>query len=288
MTEVADNEAYEELAYEVDGPAAVITLNRPRALNALTNTMLGELKHAFAVAEQDPAVVGIVLTGAGRGFCAGMDMNSLSAQSKGDSSVGEIGGEKRRVLDADPGDKSMGDNFKVAFTYIMSIRKPVIVGVNGACAGLGMSIALLGDMRFGTENSKFVTAFAQRGLIAEHGQSWVLPRLVGSSRALDLLWSSRKVLADEALRIGLMDRVVAAEELLDECKGYIQNLADNCSPTSLMMMKKQVYRHLNANLHDAMVVSNQWMAESLKRDDFKEGVDSFLARRAPDFKRIGE
>ncbi len=288
MTEVADNEAYEELAYEVDGPAAVITLNRPRALNALTNTMLGELKHAFAVAEQDPAVVGIVLTGAGRGFCAGMDMNSLSAQSKGDSSVGEIGGEKRRVLDADPGDKSMGDNFKVAFTYIMSIRKPVIVGVNGACAGLGMSIALLGDMRFGTEQSKFVTAFAQRGLIAEHGQSWVLPRLVGSSRALDLLWSSRKVLADEALRIGLMDRIVAADELLAECKGYIQNLADNCSPTSLMMMKKQVYRHLNTNLHDAMVESNQWMAESLKRDDFKEGVESFLERRAPDFKRIGE
>ena len=284
MTEVADNEAYEELAYEVDGPAAVITLNRPRALNALTNTMLDELKHAFAVAEQDPAVVGIVLTGAGRGFCAGMDMNSLSAQSKGDSSVGE----KRRVLDADPGDKSMGDNFKVAFTYIMSIRKPVIVGVNGACAGLGMSIALLGDMRFGTEQSKFVTAFAQRGLIAEHGQSWVLPRLVGSSRALDLLWSSRKVLADEALRIGLMDRIVAADELLDECKGYIQNLADNCSPTSLMMMKKQVYRHLNTNLHDAMVESNQWMAESLKRDDFKEGVESFLERRAPDFKRIGE
>ena len=205
---------YEELDYKVDGPSAVITLNRPEALNALTNTMLSELKHAFAAAEEDQKVVGIVLTGAGRGFCAGMDMNNLSAQSKGDSS----GGEKRRVLDADPGDKSMGDNFKVAFTYIMSIRKPVIVGVNGACAGLGMSIGLLGDMRFGTENSRFVTAFAQRGLIAEHGQSWVLPRLVGSSRALDLLWSSRKVGADEALRIGLMDRIVATDDLVAECQ----------------------------------------------------------------------
>lgn len=275
---------YEELDYKVDGPSAVITLNRPEALNALTNTMLSELKHAFASAEEDQKVVGIVLTGAGRGFCAGMDMNNLSAQSKGDSS----GGEKRRDLDADPGDKSMGDNFKVAFTYIMSIRKPVIVGVNGACAGLGMSIALLGDMRFGTENSRFVTAFAQRGLIAEHGQSWVLPRLVGSSRALDLLWSSRKVGADEALRIGLMDRIVATDDLVAECKNYIETLAANCSPTSLMMMKKQIYRHMNTNLHDAMVESNQWMAESLKREDFKEGVESFMERRAPEFKRIGE
>jgi len=275
---------YEQLTYEVDGAAAIITLNRPDALNALTNTMLTELKHAFAQAEQDSSVVGVVLTGAGRGFCAGMDMNNLSTQSQGDAS----GGEERKQLDADPGDKSMGDNFKIAFTYIMSIRKPVIVGVNGACAGLGMSIALLGDMRFGTDKAKFVTAFAQRGLIAEHGQSWILPRLVGSSRALDLLWSSRKVGADESLRIGLLDRVVAADELVSECKGYIENLAANCSPTSLMMMKKQVYRHMNVDLHDAMVESNQWMAESLKREDFKEGVASFVERRAPNFKRIGE
>ena len=275
---------YEELNYEVDGPSAVITLNRPKALNALTVTMLNELKHAFARAESDQAVVGIVLTGAGRGFCAGMDMNNLSEQSKGNSA----GGEKRRVLESAPGDETMGENFSVAFTYIMAIRKPVIVGVNGACAGLGMSIALLGDMRFGTENSRFVTAFSQRGLIAEHGQSWVLPRLVGSSRALDLLWSSRKVGAEEALRIGLMDRVVATDDLLSECQAYIENLAANCSPTSLMMMKKQVYRHMNENLHDAMVESNEWMAESLRREDFKEGVESFLERRSPEFRRVGE
>ncbi len=274
---------YDQLTYEVDGASAVITLNRPDALNALTTTMLVELKHAFAQAEQDPAVVGMVLTGAGRGFCAGMDMNNLSAQSRGDSS----GGEERKNLDADPGDKSMGANFKVAFTYIMAIRKPVIVGVNGACAGLGMSIALLGDMRFGTEKSKFVTAFAQRGLIAEHGQSWILPRLIGSSRALDLLWSSRKVGADESLRIGLLDRVVAADELLTECKAYIENLAANCSPTSIMMMKKQIYRHMNMDLHDAMTESNEWMAQSLKREDFKEGVASFVEKRAPGFNRIG-
>jgi len=101
------------------------------------------------------------------------------------------------------------------------------------------------------------------------------------------LWSSRKVGAEEALRIGLMDRVVATDDLVAECKTYIETLAANCSPTSLMMMKKQIYRHMNANLHDAMVESNEWMAESLKREDFKEGVESFMERRAPDFKRIG-
>ena len=120
----------------------------------------------------------------------------------------------------------MGDNFKIAFTYIMSIRKPIIVAVNGPCAGLGMSIALLGDLRFASSTARFVTAFSQRGLVAEHGQSWVLPRLVGSSRALDLLWSSRKVSADEALRIGLVDRVCDPDTLLAEACQYIEQLAE--------------------------------------------------------------
>ena len=273
----------QEILYSVDGPSAVITLNRPDALNALTNNMMTELKHALAAAEQDEQVVGIILTGAGRGFCAGMDMNALDAQATG----GDLSaGVEVKKLDADPGDKSMGENFQVAFTYIMSIRKPIIVALNGACAGLGMSIALLCDMRFSSENGKFVTAFAQRGLIAEHGQSWILPRLIGSARALDLLWSSRKVAAEEAMQMGLVNRIIPQDELLNETKAYIQNLADNCSPTSLMMMKQQVYRHMNAPLGEAMKESNKWMAESLKRQDFKEGVASYLEKRSPAFDKI--
>lgn len=274
---------YQEILYSVDGPSAVITLNRPDALNALTNNMMTELKHALAAAEQDEQVVGIILTGAGRGFCAGMDMNALDAQATG----GDLSaGVEVKKLDADPGDKNMGENFQVAFTYIMSIRKPIIVALNGACAGLGMSIALLCDMRFSSENGKFVTAFAQRGLIAEHGQSWILPRLIGSARALDLLWSSRKVAAEEAMQMGLVNRIIPQDELLNETKAYIQNLADNCSPTSLMMMKQQVYRHMNAPLGEAMKESNKWMAESLKRQDFKEGVASYLEKRSPAFDKI--
>ena len=274
---------YEEIRYEVDGPAAVITLNRPDALNALTNNMLEELKHALAEAEKDESVVGIVLTGEGRGFCAGMDMNALNSQASG----GDLSaGAERRKLEADPGDKSMGDNFTVAFTYILSIRKPVIAAVNGACAGLGMSIALLCDMRFGSENTRFITAFSQRGLVAEHGQSWILPRLIGSARALDLLWSSRKTGAEEAKEMGLLDRILPHDELVSATKDYIVQLAEASSPTSLMVMKQQVYRHLNMELGDAMKESNRLMAASLQRDDFREGVKSFLEKRPPEFDRI--
>ncbi len=274
---------YEQIMYEVDGPSAVITLNRPDALNALTGTMIEELKHALAAAEQDKSVVGIILTGAGRGFCAGMDMNALDATASGGG--GNAAAEQKK-MDADPGDKSMGPDFEVAFTYIMSIRKPIIVAVNGACAGLGMSIALLCDMRFASENAKFVTAFSQRGLIAEHGQSWILPRIVGPARALDLLWSSRRLLAEEAKEFGLVERIFADDELLDQTKAYIQELADTSAPVSMMVMKQQVYRHMNMNLGDAMHDSNKLMAESLQRDDFKEGVRSFMEKRSPGFKRI--
>ena len=274
---------YQEIKYEVDGPSAVITLNRPEALNALTNNMMEELKHALGTAEKDESVVGIILTGEGRGFCAGMDMNALDSQASG----GDLsGGQETRKLEADPGDKSMGENFQIAFTYIMSIRKPIIVAVNGACAGLGMSIAFLCDMRFASDNAKFVTAFSQRGLVAEHGQSWILPRIIGPARALDLLWSSRRIMPEEAKEIGLVDRIFPHDELLGETKAYIQHLADTCAPMSMMLMKQQVYKHLNVSLADAMRESNKLMAASLERPDFKEGVQSYLEKRSPDFTKV--
>jgi enoyl-CoA hydratase/carnithine racemase len=273
---------YQEIHYEVDSPSAIITLNRPEALNALTNNMMEELKHALAAAENDAAVVGIILTGEGRGFSAGMDMNSLDAQASGTKGTGA----EFRKLDADPGDKSMGENFHIAFTYLMSIRKPIIAAVNGPCAGLGMSIALLCDMRFASENCKFITAFSQRGLIAEHGQSWILPRLIGPARALDMLWSSRRIGAEEAKEFGLVDRVLPHDELLDATKAYIKELADNCAPISLMVMKQQIYKHLNVSLADAMRDTNELMAASLVRSDFKEGVRSFMEKRPPNFAPI--
>ena len=275
---------YESITLENVSATAVLTFNRPASLNAFTYPMMDEFKHALATAEQDDTVTGIVITGAGRGFCAGMDMNALGTLSAtGEQEDAESLKEK---FNASPGDSFMGEDFTSGFTYLMTIRKPVIAAVNGACAGLGMSIALLCDLRFCADSAKFVTSFSQRGLVAEHGQSWILPRVVGPSRALDLLWSSRRVLADEALQIGLVDRIYAADEVLSRAVEYVQQLGDSAAPVSLQVMKRQIYRHMNMSLGDAMAESTQLMDESLLRDDFKEGVASFMEKRAPAFSKI--
>lgn len=273
---------YQDIIYEVDDPVAVITMNRPDALNAFTVRMLAEIRHALAQAEQDERVVGIVLTGAGRGFCAGMDMNALDSMSSSE------GGEQEDLsaLKADPGDPSMGADFQVTYGYLLSVRKPIIAAVNGACAGLGFVYALLSDLRFVERQAKFTTAFSQRGLIAEHGASWILPRLIGPGRSLDLLWSARKFDGEEAARLGLAERLCETGESVDLAVEYIKDLAAHASPTSLKIMKAQVYRHLNQPLGEAMKESNAWMEESLGREDFREGVRSFLERRPPRFKRV--
>jgi len=274
-------EQYQDIRYEVQDPVAIITMNRPDRLNAFTNRMLAELRHAFAAAEDDPAVVGIVLTGAGRGFCAGMDMGALDNMAAGSGAREDLS-----AFAADPGDPAMGEQFGVAFSYLLSVRKPIIAAVNGACAGLGFVFALLADLRFVEKQAKFTTAFAQRGLIAEHGASWILPRLIGSGKALDLLWSARKFDGVEADRLGLAERLCETGESLPTAIDYIRELAATVSPTSLRVMKAQVYRHLNMPLGDSLRESNTWMDESLKRDDFREGVRSFLERRPPTFRRV--
>lgn len=275
---------YQEILYEVNDPVAVITLNRPEALNALTARMMAEVRHALAAAESDPAVVGIVLTGAGRGFCAGADMQGLNATASGD----EGQAEDLSDLAANPGDPEMGPNFQVTFTYILSVQKPVIAAINGPCAGLGFCYALLCDMRFVERQAKFTTAFSQRGLIAEHAASWLLPRQIGPGPALDLLWSARKFTGEEAKELGIAERLVEKDESVQAATDYIKELADLASPTSFKIIKAQVYRHLNMELGEAMKETNEWMAESLVREDFKEGVASFMEKRRPKFKRVGK
>ena len=273
---------YQELTYERKDAVAVITLNRPAALNAFTNRMLAELKHAIAAAEDDAEVIGIVLTGAGRGFCAGMDMNALSDLSRGGGAAEDLS-----ALEANPGDPSTGEPFMLAFGYLLAVRKPIIAAVNGACAGLGFVFALLCDMRFTDPQAKYTTAFSQRGLVAEHGSSWLLPRLIGPGRALDLLWSARKFDGREAFALGLAERLCEESSALETAVAYVQQLAATASPTSLAVMKAQVYRHLQSAFKEALSESNDWMAASLKREDFKEGVQSFLERRPPNFARLG-
>ena len=273
---------YEDILYEVDEPAAIITMNRPTNLNAFTGLMLAEIRHALASAEQDPKVVGIVLTGAGRGFCAGMDMNILNTFSAGEADA------QRDLshLDADPGNPDMGPNFGTIYSHLLGLRKPLIAAVNGAAAGMGMCYALLCDLRFVERTAKFTTSFSQRGLVAEHGMSWILPRLLGPAKALDILWTARRIAGDEAVALGLGDRLSETGDSLKDAKAYIGQLAATASPTSLMVMKQQVYKHIDTALGPAMEETNRLMDESLTRPDFREGVRSFIEKRPPRFARV--
>ncbi|MBW2560435.1 MAG: enoyl-CoA hydratase/isomerase family protein [Deltaproteobacteria bacterium] len=271
---------YEAIKLEVKGHTAIITLNRPGSLNAFTYPMIDEFGCAVEEAEKDGAVTGIVVTGEGRGFCSGVDMKTL------DSLQEDGKGSRSDEFKASPGDKKMGDNFWAGLTYLLSIRKPIIAAVNGVCVGYGMSLALFCDMRFVSDNAKFMTSFSPRGLVAEHGQSWILPRILNPSRALDLLWSSRKVGAEEAFRIGLVDRVFPLDRLIEESVDYIEMLAKNVAPMSLMIMKQQIYRHLNMQLGEAMQETTRLIDESMVRDDFREGIASFVEKRPPEFGKI--
>jgi enoyl-CoA hydratase/carnithine racemase len=276
-----DQEApvYDEILYDVDDPVAVITLNRPAALNAWTDKMDAEIRDAFQRAEADSAVVGIVVTGAGRAFCAGADMNLLSDLTEG----GDGGGLAEGGV---PTSAEPGSDFEGRFPYVMTIGKPVIAAVNGPVAGMAFPFALCCDLRVVSPDALFLTAFSQRGLIAEWGLSWLLPRLVGPAVALDLLFSSRRVKGEEAFSLGLANYLVPAEDLVTFCREYIENLARTCSPTSMAIMKRQVYEQLHRGLGAAEAESQELMLESFGRPDFKEGVQSFLEKRQPSFGRF--
>ncbi|MDQ1396177.1 MAG: hypothetical protein QOG64_1436 [Acidimicrobiaceae bacterium] len=255
--------------YDVRDGVAVLTLNRPQRMNAWTGDMERRYVDLLAEASEDRDVAAIVLTGSGRGFCPGADMEMLQ----------DIGAGTVR-----PGDAP----HRRPATFPLTVPKPLIAAVNGACAGIGLVHALMADLRFAAAGAKFTTAFSRRGLIAEHGSSWLLPRLVGTSRALDLLMSARVFLAEEALELGLVNRVYPAESLLDETIAYARDLAANCSPASLAIIKKQVYDHASADLAAALADSNRLMQQSLAGPDFKEGVASYVDKRPPAFAPVGE
>ena len=280
----ADDEiGYQEIRYEVADPVATITLNRPAVLNAWTDRMGFEVRHAVSQAESDPRVVGIVITGAGRGFCAGADMTRLSAISSGDLSSQVPAGD----LDADPGDPDFGDDLHLGtYTYLMSVPKPVIAAINGPVAGMGVPIVLACDLRFMAEDAVLMTAFAQRGLVAEWGISWMLPRLAGPAVALDLLFSSRKISGTEAAAMRVVNAALPQAEVLPHAQQYVRDLAATSSPASMAIMKRQVYQQMHAGLLAAEREARALMIESFARNDFREGVASFTQRRAPQFERL--
>src|SRR5436305_12179769 len=244
---------------------ALLTLNRPQRRNAWTD----EMEHAYfglldrcAASEQ---VRVIVVTGAGRGFCAGADMQHLQELSDGGSD------ERHRTQVRRPQ------------TFPLSVPKPIVAAINGACAGIGLVQALMCDIRFAAQGAKLTTAFSRRGLVAEHGISWILPRLVGPARALDLLLSGRVVLGREAAELGLVNRVTPAETVLEETLDYSTALATPRSPDSMAPMSSTVYADLDRGVAEVLPEADRLMAASLQAPDFREGVQSFLEKREPSF-----
>lgn len=270
---------YSEITYAVDARVATITLNRPDKLNAWTRTMETEVRAAMTAAGKDDDVRAIVLTGAGRGFCAGADMSLLS-------DVSASGGDARPA-DAAPGGIDGGldlpPDYHLRYAYFPTVPKPVIAAINGPAAGLGLIMALYCDVRLAADSAVFTTAFARRGLIAEHGISWLLPALVGHAHALDLLLSARKVGAAEALAMGLVNQVHPASSLMEATLAYARDLAENVSPRSIRVMKRQVYRAVLQSLEDATLIANAELPGSFVSEDFKEGVAHFLEQRPARF-----
>src|SRR5271165_1858953 len=210
--------SYQDILYGVEDGVAVITLNRPDRLNAWRAEMEREVRAAMKSAADDEAVRVIVLTGAGRGFCAGADMGGL--QSIVPSSRGEGAAAAPARSRPGPFDPASRSDFQKQYSYFPAVPKPIIAAINGACAGLGLVMALYADIRFASDAAKLTTAFARRGLIAEHGISWLLPRIVGVANAADLLFSARTILAPEAGAMGLVNRVIPHQVFNEEVMAY--------------------------------------------------------------------
>jgi len=273
---------YEQILYEAKDRVATVTLNRPDKLNAWTGVMGREVRQAMDEAARDEAVRVIVLTGAGRGFCAGADMQMLS---------GIVGAGRQEVGDAAAGpapaaaggDAAIRPDFRGPYAYFPMVPKPIIAALNGATAGLGLVVSLYCDLRIAADTAVFTTAFSRRGLIAEHGVSWMLPRLVGLQHALDLLLSARKITAAEALAMGLVAQVKPAATLQEDVRAYARELADLVSPRSLRVMKRQLWEAQFQSLAEATAVADEEMRASFTAEDFKEGVAHFVEKRAPRF-----
>lgn len=275
---------YEDLLLEVKERLARITLNRPDKLNAWTPAMGRSLRSAIAACAANDDVRAIVITGAGRGFCAGADMGVL--QQIRDGSAGratpEAAQAEEPVPPARPG-LDVAPRYRSRFGYLFSVPKPVIAAINGPCAGLGFVFALYCDLRFASTEAVFTTSFAQRGLIAEHGIAWLLPRLVGSARALDLLLSARKFDGDEAERIGLVQRAFPHEAFLGEVMSYARRLAESVSPRSIAVIKAQIWGSPFQDFNAALAIADTEMAQSFASEDFREGVAHYLEKRPPHF-----
>jgi enoyl-CoA hydratase/carnithine racemase len=266
-------DAEDAVLYEATASGvAILTLNRPDRLNAWGPDIAAGFYAGIDRAEQDPAIRVIVLTGRGRGFCAGAYLGAPS-------SAGNVGDTMQKAGQTNLADL-VGERPP---HFVTTLRKPVIAAINGACVGIGLTQALMCDVRFAAAGAKFAAVFARRGLIAEFGISWILPRLTSMGIALDLLLSGRTFLAEEAAELGLVKEVVAADDLMKRALEYAEDMAANCSPASMAVIKSQVYGDTTRDVVEANSLADALLQESLPRPDVIEGITSFLEKRPPQF-----
>jgi enoyl-CoA hydratase/carnithine racemase len=265
---------YSQIIYEKSDRVATITLNRPRQLNAYTPTMGAEIRRAMRQADADDGVGAIIVTGAGRAYCAGADMSEL------ESRVGSEGAEED--LSSDSRQDGRPD-FKTLFSYMMAMRKPIIGAYNGPCVGIGFTSSLYFDLRIAAESARIGLIFVQRGLSIEHGASWMLPRLVGLGKAMEMAVTGRLLPAREALEIGLVNHVVPDGELMAKAREIAGHIAHQCSPVGVAEAKRSIYEHLFTDLATATREDDELMRRMWKTEDFKEGVAAFREKRPPRF-----
>jgi enoyl-CoA hydratase/carnithine racemase len=266
---------FAEITYEKSDRIATVTFNRPEKLNAWTPKMGVETRTAMMDADRDPSVGAIIVTGAGRAYCAGADMGNLSEISQGRASAGGgDGGRDEEWL------KDARGDYRNQYAYLLALKKPVIGAINGACVGLGFTTCLYQDIRIASDNARLGLIFVQRGLAIEHGSSWMLSRIVGVARAVELAITGRLVDANEALSMGLVHRVVPQASLMETAREVAGQIAHKCSPLGVSEAKRLVYRHLFTDLATAIRDDDESMQMMTRSEDFKEGVKAFIEKRA--------
>ncbi len=265
------------VSYEVGDRIAVITLDRPHRNNAWTGTMDREYRFCLDQADTDPEVRVIVITGAGERFCVGGDSQALEGHvDRGSYDTGLVGDE------ATPG-HGVEPVFDHPFACHFGLSKPVIAAVNGAAAGIGMALAMFADLRFATPGAKFTTAHGKLGLPPEYGLSWLLPRMVGLPRALDVLLTSRVLLAEEALDWGLINAIHPVDELLPKTIEYAKMLSTSVAAGSLRTSRRQVYRDLHGDIGRSVTDSMALLDEMMGGEEYREGVAALVEKRPPRF-----
>jgi enoyl-CoA hydratase/carnithine racemase len=273
MPDYSADSKYKEILYDVDGPVLTITLNRPDKLNAFTFTMMNELLDAFDQADADDGVRAIIVTGAGRGFCAGADL----AAGDGTFDYRDTSGNKARLEDA-------RDGGGLVALRIFELKKPIIGAINGAAVGVGVTMTLPMDIRLASEQARFGFVFARRGLVPEAASSWFLPRVVGISQAMEWVMTGRVFPADEALHGRLVRSVHGPNDLLPAARALALEVAENTSATSVALSRQMLWRMLGADHPmEAHKIDSRIIWERGRMPDAREGVMSFLEKRPADF-----